>query len=167
MIVRQDPFLQGAIDFHIHSGPDSHPRYASCLELARQAREAGLRAIVLKDQMTQSIHKAYFINKYLGGIQAFGGITLNRMVGGYDIRTVEFACRSGAKVIWLATHDSGVFFRLSRGAFKRAQQGKDGAFAAGEKDYRNHRRLRRGFTDRPHRSRRSPGGGRLLPKDRA
>lgn len=107
MIVRQDPFLQGAIDFHIHSGPDTHPRYAGCLELARQAREAGLRAIVLKDQMTQSIHKAYFINKYLGGIQAFGGITLNRLVGGYDIRTVEFACRSGAKVIWLATHDSG------------------------------------------------------------
>ena len=39
MIVRKDPFLQGAIDFHIHSGPDTHPRYASCLDLARQARE--------------------------------------------------------------------------------------------------------------------------------
>jgi hypothetical protein len=107
MIVRKDPFLQGAIDFHIHSGPDTHPRYASCLEIARQSREAGMRAIVLKDQMTQSIHKAYFVNKYVGGIQAFGGITLNRMVGGYDIRTVEFACRLGAKVIWFATHDSG------------------------------------------------------------
>jgi hypothetical protein len=107
MIVRKDAFLQGAIDFHIHSGPDTHPRYGSCLELARQARDAGLRAIVLKDQMTQSIHKAYFVNKYVEGIQAFGGITLNRMVGGYDIRTVEFACRLGAKVIWLATHDSG------------------------------------------------------------
>jgi hypothetical protein len=107
MIVRKDAFLQGAIDFHIHSGPDTHPRYGSCLELARQARDAGLRAIVLKDQMTQSIHKAYFVNKYVEGIQAFGGITLNRMVGGYDIRTVEFACRLGAKMIWLATHDSG------------------------------------------------------------
>lgn len=107
MIVRKDPFLQGAIDFHIHSGPDTHPRYGSCLELARQARDAGLKAIVLKDQMTQSIHKAYFVNKYIEGIKAFGGITLNRMVGGYDIRTVEYACRLGAKVIWLATHDSG------------------------------------------------------------
>lgn len=107
MMVRKDPFLQGAIDFHIHSGPDTHPRYANCLELARQARDAGLRAIVLKDQMTQSIHKAYFVNKYVEGIKAFGGITLNRMVGGYDVRTVEFACRLGAKVIWLATHDSG------------------------------------------------------------
>lgn len=107
MIVRKDPFLQGAIDFHIHSGPDTHPRYGSCLELARQARDAGLRAIVLKDQMTQSVHKAYFVNKYIEGIQAFGGFTLNRLVGGYDIRTVEFACRLGAKVIWLATHDSG------------------------------------------------------------
>lgn len=73
MIVRKDAFLQGAIDFHIHSGPDTHPRYGSCLELARQARDAGLRAIVLKDQMTQSIHKAYFVNKYVEGIQAFGG----------------------------------------------------------------------------------------------
>lgn len=107
MIIRKDPFLQGAIDFHIHSGPDTHPRYGSCLEIARQARDAGMRAIVLKDQMTQSIHKAYFVNKYVEGIQAFGGITLNRMVGGYDIRTVEFACRLGAKVIWFATHDSG------------------------------------------------------------
>jgi hypothetical protein len=106
MMVRKDPFLQGAIDLHIHSGPDTHPRYASCLELARQARDAGLRAIVLKDQMTQSIQKAYFVNTYVGGIQAFGGITLNRMVGGYDPRTVEYACRLGAKMIWLATHDS-------------------------------------------------------------
>ncbi len=107
MIVRKDPFLQGAIDLHIHSGPDTHPRYGSCLELARQARDAGLRAIVLKDQMTQSIQKAYFVNKYVGGIQAFGGITLNRTVGGYDPRTVEYACRLGAKMVWLATHDSG------------------------------------------------------------
>jgi len=106
MIVRKDPFLQGAIDLHIHSGPDTHPRYGSCLELARQARDAGLKAIVLKDQMTQSIQKAYFVNKYVGGIQAFGGITLNRMVGGYDPRTVEYACRLGAKMVWLATHDS-------------------------------------------------------------
>ena len=107
MIVRKDQFLQGAIDFHIHSGPDSHPRYGSCMDLARQARDAGLRAIVLKDQLTQSIHKAYFVNRYVEGIQAFGGITLNRTVGGYDVRTVEYACRLGAKVVWLATHDSG------------------------------------------------------------
>jgi hypothetical protein len=106
MIVRKDPFLQGAIDFHIHSGPDTNRRYGNCLDLARQARDAGLRAIVLKDHMTQSIHKAYFVNQYVGGIQAFGGITLNRMVGGYDPRTVEFACRLGAKVIWFATFDS-------------------------------------------------------------
>jgi hypothetical protein len=106
MMPPRDPFLEGAIDFHIHSGPDTHPRHGSCLQLARQAREGGLRAIVLKDQMTQSIHKAYFVNRYVEGIQAFGGITLNRMVGGYDPRTVEFACRLGAKMVWLGTHDS-------------------------------------------------------------
>ena len=114
MIVREDPFLRGAIDFHIHSGPDTHPRYGDCLVLARQARDAGMRAIVLKDQMTQSIHKAYFVNKYVEGIKAFGGITLNRMVGGYDARTVEYACRLGAKVIWFATHDSSYTINSAR-----------------------------------------------------
>ena len=131
------------------------PGMRSCLDLARQARDAGMRAIVLKDQMTQSIHKAYFVNKYIEGIQAFGGITLNRMVGGYDLRTVEFACRLGAKMIWFATHDSGLhdrgrqegplrrhlrqglFVRVSRGAAARFQQGENGSPPGSEEDHRS------------------------------
>lgn len=106
MIVRKDSYLQGAVDFLIESGPDVEPRYAGVLELARQAREAGLRAVVLLDPLTQTIHKAYYVNRYLEGIQAFGGVTLNRTAGGYDVRTVEFACRLGARVVRLATHDA-------------------------------------------------------------
>ncbi len=106
MIVRKDSYLQGAVDFLIESAPDVQARYAGCLELARQARDAGLRAIVLLDDLTQTIHKAYYVNRYVEGIQALGGITLNRTAGGYDVRTVEFACRLGARVVRLATCDA-------------------------------------------------------------
>lgn len=106
MIVRKDSYLQGAVDFLIESGPDVEPRYAGALELARQARDAGLRAVVLLDHLTQTIHKAYYVNRYLEGIHAFGGITLNRTAGGYDVRTVEFACRLGARIVRLATYDA-------------------------------------------------------------
>jgi hypothetical protein len=41
--------LKNAIDMHIHCAPDSGPRYGDTVEIANIAREAGMRAIVVKD----------------------------------------------------------------------------------------------------------------------
>jgi hypothetical protein len=43
-----DSLLIGAVDLHCHSGPSPMPRRITHAEAARQADEAGFRAIVAK-----------------------------------------------------------------------------------------------------------------------
>jgi hypothetical protein len=40
--------LHGAVDIHVHHGPDLYPRIQDHLELARSAQAAGFRALCLK-----------------------------------------------------------------------------------------------------------------------
>ena len=40
--------LQGAVDIHIHHGPDLYPRIQDPIELAQDAKAAGMRAVCLK-----------------------------------------------------------------------------------------------------------------------
>ena len=49
--------LSGAIDMHAHSDPDGVPRKIDAVDLARLAKERGMRAIVLKNhyEPTQSL----------------------------------------------------------------------------------------------------------------
>jgi hypothetical protein len=41
--------LKGAVDIHVHSLPDDRPRSVDAVEAARQARDRGMRAIVLQN----------------------------------------------------------------------------------------------------------------------
>jgi hypothetical protein len=41
--------LKGAVDIHIHQDPDSAPRAIDADDVARQAKAAGMRAVVLKN----------------------------------------------------------------------------------------------------------------------
>ena len=50
--------LDGVIDFHVHSGPDSRPRSVSDLEIARLARRAGMRGLVFKNHFTMTADRA-------------------------------------------------------------------------------------------------------------
>ena len=43
-VAAQTTSLDGVIDFHVHSGPDSRPRSVSDLEIARIAKRAGMGA---------------------------------------------------------------------------------------------------------------------------
>jgi len=43
-----DLLLNGSIDLHLHHGPDTEPRRIDALEAAKQAQQAGMRAIVFK-----------------------------------------------------------------------------------------------------------------------
>ena len=43
------PSLRGAIDIHVHGNPDSRPRALDGIDAARNARDRGMRAIVLKN----------------------------------------------------------------------------------------------------------------------
>jgi hypothetical protein len=104
------PLLRGAIDLHCHSGPDTLPRSVNDIELARGARAAGLRALVLKNHYTGTADRAQLAQFAVGGgIEVFGGIVLNRAVGGLNAEAVRrMATMDGrrGKIVWLPTFDA-------------------------------------------------------------
>jgi hypothetical protein len=104
-----DDTLAGVIDFHTHSGPDSHPRSVSDLELAQGAKEAGMRGLVLKNHYTMTADRAAMAMEAVPGIEIFGGVALNRAVGGLNAEAVrqmvQFEGGRG-KVVWLPTFDA-------------------------------------------------------------
>ena len=110
----QDVNLTGVIDMHVHAGPDSLPRAMNDLEAARRARDAGLRAIVLKNHFTMTTDRAALAIEQVEGLEIFGGIALNRAVGGINPEAVRqsVAFDGGrGKVVWLPTFDAEFYVK--------------------------------------------------------
>lgn len=95
--------LKGIIDIHIHSKPDIRERRYSDLELAQEAKRVGARAIVVKTHVMPTADRAWLVEQMVPGIRVFGGIALNREVGGLNRHAVETALKIGAKIVWLPT----------------------------------------------------------------
>ena len=124
-----DPVLRGAIDTHAHFGPDSYARQWDAFEIARLARERGMRGIVLKNHWSESAGLAYLARKYAApGLEVFGGLALNAPEGGINPQAVRYFAEvegNYGKVVWMPTHDaehevkynhqSRPFVRVSRG----------------------------------------------------
>ncbi|MBV9746917.1 MAG: hypothetical protein JO099_24410 [Acidobacteriia bacterium] len=105
--VRQD--LTGVIDIHAHSGPDSVARSIDAIDLARLAKQRGMRGLVLKNHYESTAALAYVARKEVPGLEVFGGIDLNRSVGGINPAAIEhMVMMQGGlgRVIWLPTFDA-------------------------------------------------------------
>lgn len=99
--------MQGAIDFHVHAAPDPyHERRLDALELARQAKDAGMRAVVAKNHQFGTAPLALMVNKVVPGFTLVGSLTLNREVGGLSPEVVRAAAKAGARVVWMPTTSS-------------------------------------------------------------
>src|SRR5512143_3721715 len=101
--------LEGAIDMHAHAAPDGTPRKIDVLDLARTAKAAGMRAIVIKNHYEPTASLAYVVRKAVPGIEVFGGISLDLTVGGVNPAAVEWMTKvegGYGKVVWLPTFDS-------------------------------------------------------------
>ena len=101
--------LTGVIDFHAHAGPDSRPRSLTDVEAARLAKQAGLRGIVLKNHFTMTADRAALAMDQIEGLEIFGGVALNRAVGGINPEAVrQMVAFDGGrgKVVWLPTFDA-------------------------------------------------------------
>ena len=66
-----DRLLQGSIDMHIHPAPVAMP-CLDALEIARQARQAGMRAIVLKHHSYPTAPLAELVGQLVPDIDVFG-----------------------------------------------------------------------------------------------
>jgi len=101
--------LDGVIDIHAHTAPDSVPRSIDSIDLAKLAQSRGMRAIVYKNHYEPTASLAYLVQKEVPGILAFGGIDLNLSVGGMNPIAVEkMALTTGhqGKFVWMATYDT-------------------------------------------------------------
>ena len=101
--------LNGVIDIHVHADPDSVPRSIDAIDLARLAKERGMRGLVLKSHYEPTASLAYVVSKVVPGIAIFGGIDLNRSVGGVNPAAIErmVLMKGGlGRVVWMPTFDA-------------------------------------------------------------
>jgi hypothetical protein len=98
-----DYILRGGVDLHTHSGPDLYSRSVDQVELAENAKREKMTAVVLKNHFCPTFFAADDVAKRVSGIRVFGGLVLNRYVGGLNIDAVDLAIKAGAKIIWMPT----------------------------------------------------------------
>jgi hypothetical protein len=109
--------LRGVIDFHAHSDPDSMPRSIDAIDAVKLARSRGMRGMVLKNHWEPTASLAYIVRKEVPGIEVFGGVVLNRAVGGVNPVAVErMALLKGGwgRVVWMPTFDAENQVRYSK-----------------------------------------------------
>ena len=121
--------LVGAIDFHAHADPDGTARKIDVIDLARAAKAAGMRAIVIKNSYEPTASLAYIARKEVPGIEVFGGIALDLTVGGVTPAAVEWMTKvtgGFGKVVWLPTFDSESQVALDKQSRPSAPVSRDG-----------------------------------------
>jgi len=99
----------GVIDMHVHSHPDVFGRNMDDIDIAQLAKSKGMRGILLKNHTSETASRAALVMKVVPGIEVWGGIVLNKAVGGINPDAVEWMHRvygSRGKVVWLPTFES-------------------------------------------------------------
>src|SRR5262245_32620047 len=118
--VNDAPSLAGVIDLHAHVAPETgllnFKRSLDAIEAAQIARKYGMRGLVFKEHTTETASWAYLVSQMVPGIELFGGIVLNRAVGGLNPAAVEaMALTKGGRgrVVHMPTVDAE--YRNSKG----------------------------------------------------
>lgn len=94
--------LEGFIDSHVHTSPDSKPRKINDLEAAKLALKERMRAIVIKSHSQPTYIRSKMVQG-VTGLTVLGGVCLNHDVGGINVDAVKTAASLGGKIIWLPT----------------------------------------------------------------
>jgi hypothetical protein len=107
------PSLAGVIDLHAHVAPETtvlnFRRSVDAIEAAQLAKIYGMRGLVFKEHTTETASWAYLVSQMVPGIELYGGIVLNRAVGGMNPVAVEaMALTKGGKgrVVYMPTVDA-------------------------------------------------------------
>jgi len=99
----------GAIDVHVHANPDVFGRNMDDLDVARLAKAKGMRGIVLKNHVSETASRAALLMRVVPELEVWGGITLNKAVGGVNPDAVEWMHRmygGRGKFVWLPTFEA-------------------------------------------------------------
>ena len=93
------------------------PRSIHAIDVAKLAQTRGMRAIVLKNHWESTAGMAYLVRQVVPGIEVFGGIALNRTVGGINAAAVDHMARvtgSFGRIVWMPTFDAENQVRVSK-----------------------------------------------------
>ncbi len=109
-----DPALRGAIDIHSHVDPDGYGpggngRAYDSLELARQAKQAGMRGFVIKMHYDQTADDAYLVRQLHPDLEVFGGLGTNFATGGLNpaaVRQMADVKGGFGRIVWMPTWDA-------------------------------------------------------------
>jgi hypothetical protein len=122
--------MEGAIDTHIHGGPDAWAkRYWNDIEIAMQAADMGMGAVVIKCHSSPSSRSAQLVQwtvdllsaqQHKKSIEVIGGVVLNYNVGGLNPEAVNTSALLGGRFVWTPNVDS---------AHHRKMEGKPGGIA--------------------------------------
>ena len=107
--------VEGAVDLHCHPFPDLFPRLADDIDIAIAARDAGMKALMLKCHHESTGSRAYLVGRVVPGIKVFGGVVLNSYVGNINPAAVEAALRLGGREVWMPTGDAGYHAQMHGG----------------------------------------------------
>src|SRR5215467_11949286 len=129
--------LTGVIDIHVHADPDSLPRSIDAIDLAKLAKQRGMRGLVLKNHYEATASLAWLVRKEVPGIEIFGGIDLNLTVGGINPAAVErmTMVKGGlGRVVWMPTYDAENQVRYSKENRPFVAVAKDGQLLPATKE---------------------------------
>lgn len=129
--------LKGTIDIHVHGYPDSRPRALDGVEAARNARDRGMRAIVLKNHYEFTSGLAYIVRKQVPGIEVFGGVDLNLPVGGINPAAVEYMAQTSGgwgRIVWMPTFDAENAVRAAKESRPSVSVARNGELLAPVKE---------------------------------
>jgi hypothetical protein len=122
--------MEGAIDTHIHGGPDAWAkRYWNDIEIAMQAVDMGMGAVVIKCHSSPSSRSAQLsqwtvdhlsAQQHKKSIRVIGGVVLNYNVGGLNPEAVDTSALLGGRFVWTPNVDA---------AHHRNMEGKPGGIA--------------------------------------
>ena len=129
--LNEAPSLAGVIDLHAHVAPETKilqfQRAVDAIEAAQIAKIYGMRGLVFKEHTTETASWAYLVSQMVPGIELYGGIVLNRAVGGINPVAVEaMALTRGGKgrVVYMPTVDAE--YRSAPGAAGKVPVSRNG-----------------------------------------
>jgi Family of unknown function (DUF6282) len=108
--------VRGALDLDVHADPDvagprsgQAPRGFDVLDIARRAKQLGMRGFAIKQHYDQSAALAYIARKEVPGLEVYGGVVQNLIVGGLNPASVYHLAEvkgGWGRIVWFPTFDS-------------------------------------------------------------
>lgn len=116
--------LKGALDVHAHIDPDSagpHSNQAErsidVVDLARLARDRGMRGFVAKMHYDTTAHVAYIVRKAVPGVEVYGLVGTNRAMGGVNPEAVAHMAEvkgGWGRIVNMPTWDAEFYVKRSK-----------------------------------------------------